>query len=68
VATDALPQAPDKATERISRRSKPAAPWWGWAIAGALGAALAVFVYLDQPRRQDTLAVRARWLPPSSGM
>jgi hypothetical protein len=68
VAQDALPEAPDKATERPARRSKPAAPWWGWAIAGALCIGLGVFVYMDQPTRQDTLAVKARWLPPSSGM
>jgi hypothetical protein len=49
--------------EAPSRRKK-GAPWWSWLIAGAVGSGLLVFIYLDRPQKENTLAVRAYWNPP----
>ncbi len=62
-AEDALPEA--AATATVNQRwVRPPAPWWGWLVAGALAGALGVYIFMDQPKRADTLAVRARWTPP----
>jgi PEGA domain len=59
-----LPEAQTKQAPPVThRRTRAAAPWWSWLIAGAIGAGLLTFVYLDRPQRQDTLAVRAFWTP-----
>jgi hypothetical protein len=49
----------------ISRRRKSSAPWWSWLIAGAIGSSLLVYIYLDRPQKQGTLAVKATWVPPN---
>jgi hypothetical protein len=46
------------------KRKKSGAPWWSWLIAGAIGSGLLVYIYLDRPQKEGTLAVRATWVPP----
>lgn len=65
---EGLPEAQAQQQAALTRRRRrPAAPWWSWVIAGLLGAALGAYIFLDQPQRRDTLAVRAFWSPPSAG-
>jgi hypothetical protein len=47
----------------VRNRRKNNAPWWSWLIAGAIGSGVLVFIYLDRPQREGTLAVRASWVP-----
>jgi hypothetical protein len=47
----------------VRGRKKSSAPWWSWLIAGAIGAGVLTFIYLDRPQREGTLAVRATWVP-----
>lgn len=39
-------------------------PWWAWVIAGAVAAGVGIGVWLDQPKRRDTLTVSGRWSDP----
>jgi hypothetical protein len=66
---EGLPEAQAKQVQPsvVQRRKKPGTPWWSWLIAGAVGASLLTYIYLDRPQHQDTLAVRAFWVPPSPG-
>lgn len=59
----ALPEADWRAKKPVTLKRSPA-PWWSWAIAGALGVAFGAYVFLDAPEQADTLAVRAYWRPP----
>jgi hypothetical protein len=66
-----LPEAQTQAQEQLTaaqiiKRRRGSAPWWSWAIAGAIGASLLAYIYLDRPERKDTLAVRVFWTPPSN--
>ena len=56
LVTQPTPAAPVK-------RKKSGAPWWSWLIAGAIGSGVLVFIYLDRPQKEGTLAVKATWLP-----
>jgi hypothetical protein len=51
-------------TPQPVKRKKSGAPWWSWLIAGAIGSGLLVYIYLDRPQKEGTLAVRATWVPP----
>jgi hypothetical protein len=63
---DALPEANTLQTVTpISSRDRNPTRWWQWALAGAVGSALLLFVYLDEPREKSTLAVQAHWSPPN---
>jgi hypothetical protein len=48
------------------RRKRPGAPWWSWLIAGAVGVAFFGFVFSERQEQADTIAVRARWVPPGN--
>jgi hypothetical protein len=62
---EGLPEAQAKQVQpTIVRRKKPGTPWWSWLIAGAVGATLLTYIYFDRPQHQDTLAVKAFWVPP----
>jgi hypothetical protein len=45
------------------RPRKKGAPWWSWLIAGAVASGVLVFIYLDRPQKEGTLAVKATWFP-----
>jgi hypothetical protein len=45
------------------RPPKKGAPWWSWLIAGAVGAGVLTFIYLDRPQKEGTLSVKATWIP-----
>lgn len=63
-ATEGLPDVQSPAqVSPYRRRAKAPTPWWSWLIAGAIGGSLLAYIYLDQPQHQDTLAVRAYYIP-----